>query len=456
MNLLVIRIQFIFVKSNNYLRSALPHKKGNRKELQKKSLPHNIGNPKKGLNIMISKDSKKEYFKEIQDRYWSTARAGKTAILNEFCKVCNYNRKYAVRLLNTFPKKKQFVVKAKAGRRPQYNDSDMLEFLLKLWKATNLACSKRLKTMIPNWLPHYEQYFNLELSSETKKLLLKISHSTIDRYLKPYRKRYKKAGLSTNKPGSLLKKHIPIKTNQWDETVPGFLEADTVAHCGSSLSGQFVYTVNTVDIATGWTEQRAVFGKGEYGVFNAIEDIENTLPFKLRGFDSDNGNEFLNWHLFKYLTNRKRPVQYTRSREYKKNDNAHIEGKNWTHVRQYFGYQRLDNKEIDPLMNELYKSEWRLLLNLFLTSSKLIDKKRIGSKNIKKHDLPRTPYQRVLDSTEVSDKDKIILRELYKKLNPFLLEEIIKKKSNIFCNLISIENINVYYPIKSRLETKVI
>lgn len=258
--------------------------------------------------------------------------------------------------------------------------------------------------------------------------MFKISHSTIDRYLKPYRKRYKKAGLSTTKPGSLLKKHIPIKTNQWDETVPGFLEADTVAHCGSSLSGQFVYTVNTVDIATGWTEQRAVFGKGEYGVFNAIEDIENTLPFKLRGFDSDNGNEFLNWHLFKYLTNRKRPVQYTRSREYKKNDNAHIEGKNWTHVRQYFGYQRLDNKEIAPLMNELYKSEWRLLLNLFLTSSKLIDKKRIGSKIIKKHDLPRTPYQRVLDSAEVSNKDKNILREIYKQLNPFLLEEIIKKK----------------------------
>lgn len=231
----------IFNSINIYYCVALPYIKGNRKELQKKSLPHNIGNPKKGPNIMISKDSKKEYFNEILDRCWLTTSAGTIAILNEFCRVCNYNRKYPVRLLNTSPNKKQFDVKAKAGRPPQYNDSDMLEFLLKLWKATNLACSKRLKTMIPNWLPHYEQYFNLELSSETKKLLLKISHSTIDRYLKPYRKRYKKAGLSTTKPGSLLKKHIPIKTNQRDETVPGFLEADTVAF---QINGQHFTALN--------------------------------------------------------------------------------------------------------------------------------------------------------------------------------------------------------------------
>ena len=171
-----------------------------------------------------------------------------------------------------------------------------------------------------------------------------------DRLLKPVRIQYKKRGRATTKPGTLLRKQIPLKTNQWDETRPGFVEADTVAHCGDTMAGMFAFTVDCVDIATGWTEQRAVWGKGESGVLEQIRDIEQSLPFPLLGFDCDNGSEFLNYHLLRHFTERKKPIQFTRSRAYHKDDNAHIEQKNWTHVRQWLGYDRLDNPQVVPFL----------------------------------------------------------------------------------------------------------
>lgn len=405
----------------------LPYKKGNRRVLKKKSLPHNLGNPKKGP-IMMSNRSRQEYLSEIQERYWLAGRKEKGTILDEFSSTCRYNRKYAIRVLNILPKQRKARQKKLRGRPKQYHHEHVIQFLRDLWQASNLACSKRLKAMIPLWLPYYEQTYNVELSLNVKTSLMNISHSTIDRLLAPLRPRYQKIGLSTTKPGSLLKKHIPIRVNQWDETKPGFLEADTVAHCGTSMAGMFVYTVNTVDIATGWTEQRAAWGKGEYGVLQAIASIEQSLPFRLRGFDSDNGSEFLNWRLLKYLTNRKRPVQFTRSREYHKDDNAHVEGKNWTHVRQYLGYRRFDHHDYATLFNELYTSEWRLFFNFFLPSMKLLDKQRIGSRTIKKHDTPKTPFQRVLESAQVTPAMKLQLRQQHRSLNPFLLHQTIKRK----------------------------
>ena len=250
----------------------------------------------------------------------------------------------------------------------------------------------------------------------------------VDRLLKRQRATHQKCGLATTKPGSILKHHIPIKTNQWDETKPGFLEADTVAHCGASTAGMFVFTVNCVDIATGWTEQRAVWGKGERGVLEAVKAIEQALPFPLLGFDCDNGAEFLNWHLQRYLTARRRPVQYTRSRPYHKNDNAHVEGKNWTHVRQYLGYGRFDRHELTLQLNELYTAEWRLFFNFFLPSVKLKEKSRHGAKIIKKHDHPKTPLERMLQSPEVSEQTKQTLREQFQGLNPFQLQQQILEK----------------------------
>ena len=370
--------------------------------------------------------AKMEYLESIYGRYKKASKKEKSVILTEFCLNCNYHRKHAIRLLNNF---KRFTKSApkKRGKPSKYNKPSVIDPLKRIWLAANLPCSKLLKAIIPLWLPYYAEEYS-PLSLEQAKALLKISPATIDRLLKDIRVRYKHRGRATTKPGTLLKKHIPIKTEQWDEKRPGFLEADTVAHCGDSVEGMYVNTVNFVDIATGWSEQRAVWGKGERGVLTQIKDVENSLPFPLLGFDTDNGNEFLNWHLFRHFTQRKNPVQFTRSRSYQKQDNCHIEQKNWTHIRQWLGYERLDNPEVVPLMNDLYTSEWRLYHNFFCPSVKLIAKKRVASKVIKRYDKPKTPYQRVLESKYVAASVKRILKEQMKRLNPFRLRRSIERK----------------------------
>jgi hypothetical protein len=367
-----------------------------------------------------------EYLKAVHLRYKRASRTEKSIILNELCNNCGYHRKHAIRALNTFkrftkPKPK------KRGKPPIYDKSAIMKPLKRIWLSANLPCSKRLKVILPLWLPSYEKEFG-KLPRDSMTALHAISAATIDRLLKPTRVKYKGRGRSTTKPGSLLKKHIPIKTDQWDETRPGFLEADTVAHCGESMAGMFAFTIDCVDIATTWTEQRAVWGKGETGVLEQIKDIEDSIPFTLRGFDSDNGSEFLNYHLLRHFHHRKQPIQFTRSRPYHKDDNAHVEQKNWTHVRQWLGYHRLDNPDVVPLMNDLYKTQWRLYHNFFLPSVKLLEKKRIASKTIKRYDTPKTPYQRVMESPHVSVAIKQALKKEFVQLNPFKLRNAIEKK----------------------------
>lgn len=374
----------------------------------------------------MSPRSKREYLGAIVKRYRAASRTLKTIILNEFCSACGYHRKHALRLLRTF---RRFTQKtpAKRGRKPSYDPKTILVPLKRIWKTANLPCSKRLKAIIPLWMPGYIQTYG-PISQATAAALLRISPSSIDRILKPVRAEYTKYGRATTKPGTLLRKHIPVKTNQWDESRPGFLEADTVAHCGSSTEGQYANTIDCVDIATGWTEQRAVWGKNYQDVIDQIKNIEQSLPFPILGFDSDNGSEFLNHHLLRYLTDRKRPIQFTRSRSYKKDDNAHVEQKNWTHVRQWLGYDRLDSPKVVPFMNELYTTEWRLFLNFFCPSVKLLEKKRVASKTVKRYDKPKTPYQRVVDSPEIPKETKERLKEQYKTLNPFELRNALEEK----------------------------
>jgi hypothetical protein len=310
----------------------------------------------------MSSRSKREYLEAIYLRYKRACRKGKAVILDEFCTTCNYHRKHAIRLLRKFkrftkPKHK------KKGRKSLYNKDVVLKPLKCIWLAANLPCSKRLKAILPLWLPGYIQSHG-DLDKVVIDLLLKISHATIDRLLKPVRVKYKGRGRSTTKPGTLLRKQIPIKTK----------------------------------------------------------------PFELLGFDCDNGGEFLNYHLLRHFTERKQPVQFTRSRAYHKDDNAHVEQKNWTHVRQWLGYHRFDNPDIVPLLNDLYKSEWRLFHNFFCPSVKLIAKKRVASKTIKLYDSPKTPYQRIMESPHITDDVKHSLTTVFKKLNPFDLRKAIEDK----------------------------
>ena len=372
----------------------------------------------------MSKNSRTQYLESIRNRYSSSKKIQKNSILDEFCKVCGYNRKYAIRLLNIKPTK---VFKKKLLSTKKYEGEEFKGFLVKTWKASNLPCGKRLKPIIGIWLPKYLESGE-KLSGPTIKLLGEVSAATIDRIFKPFRHRFKKRGLCTTKPGSRLKDLVPIRTNQWDESRPGFVEADTIAHCGNSIAGMFVYSVNMVDISSGWSIQRAIWGKGETGVLEALKKMESILPFKIRGFDCDNGGEFLNWGMLRYFKNRKLPVAYTRARAYHKNDNAHVEGKNWTLIRQYLGYERFDKPEIVRLLNDLYSNDWYYLVNFFLPSSKLINKERVGSKIIKKYDKPKTPFERLIESKEISKEIKEELKLQFKKSNPYQLEKEIQKQ----------------------------
>ena len=375
----------------------------------------------------MSPQSKKEYRKTLGLRYQKASRKQKSQILNEVCTNLGFNRKYAVRWLRNWKPPRRRKPKNKPGPKPQYQQPDFLKALKEIWIATNLICSKRLKEAIPDWIGHYQQLYGF-LPQEILKKLLRISPSAIDQALKPIRNLYRGKGRCTTKPGLLLKHHIPIKTKQWDESRPGFLETDTVAHCGTSTEGHYAVTTNTIDIATNWSEQRATYGKGFRDIADQIKDIENSLPFPILGFDSDNGKEFLNEFLMNYFLGRKSPIHFTRSREYQENDNAHVEGKNYTHVRQWLGYRRFENPKIAALLNDLYKTQWRLYHNFFIPSVKLLSKERVASKTIKHHDKPKTPFQRILESKHIPKQTKDKLKAIFKTLNPFKLKKTIDEK----------------------------
>ena len=380
--------------------------------------------------------TRREYLAAIRNRYRKASRKEKSIILGEFCATCGYNRKYAIRLLR---KKDGDPSHRKPGPAFRYDKELLLVPLKRIWFATDQMCSKKLKAALPLWLPFYEGEF-APLLPDTRQKLLDMSPATIDRLLKPLRAIYKKGRCST-KPGTLLKNQIPIKTHNWDVTRPGYFEADTVAHCGNSIAGDYVFSLTFTDIFTGWTENRAVWGKGSQGVLRQIRDIEEKIAFPILGFDCDNGSEFLNHHLVRYFTVRpKTPVQFTRSRPYRKNDNAFVEQKNWTHVRQLLGYDRFDNPDLVPLVNDLYVNEWSLFNNYFCPTLKLKEKQRINSRYIKKYEPPQTPYQRLLDSVDVSNEAKRTLETVYISLNPFKLKRKIDDKLKAIFHLVRLPN----------------
>src|SRR3990167_8935503 len=378
----------------------------------------------------MSKTTRKEMLPRMRERYLRRGKKGKKVMIDDLCDQCNYSRKHAIKLLNAKagwggdPQKRK-------GRPPRYG-KDTEKIVLKLWQVSEQTCGKRLKAMVPLWLPYYEKMYG-QLKESIQEQVLSISAAQIDRILSPHKVMKGRCG---TKPGSILKTQIPIRTDNWDATQPGFLEADTVAHCGGSLAGDHIWSVTYTDIFSGWTVNRGVWNKGADGIVKATQSMEELLPFEILGFDCDNGSEFLNQHLIRYLQNRPIPIQFTRSRPYHSNDNAHVEQKNWTHVRQLFGYHRIEDKTLLDQMNALYKNESSLLHNYFYPATKLIDKHRIQSKIKKIHDKPQTPYQRLMASEHINAKQKERLTDIYKKLNPFELKKTQEiKLKNIFLQI---------------------
>src|SRR3989441_13349980 len=369
---------------------------------------------------IVSARAKREYVQAIYERYRQARRADEGRILDEFCAVTRYHRKAAIRVL-TGPAPG---AARPAPRRPVKYAPPVIEALRQIWVAAGYPWSVRLKALLPLWLPWARR--RLRLRAGVAQQLVTISPRQMDRRLAPYRRELLKRLYGRTKPGTLLKHHIPLKTDRWDVATPGFTEIDLVAHCGSLGDGEFVHSLNLTDLHTTWVETAAVLGKSQAAVQAALEELRHALPFRLQCIDSDNGSEFINQHLWDYC--QAHEIQFTRGRPYKKDDNAHIEQKNWTHVRKLLGYVRYDSAGAQAAIHALYRRELRLFQNLFLPSVKLIRKERVGSRARRRYAVPRTPLERVLACPEIRPEVAAHLQQQREGLDPFALARAIEQQ----------------------------
>ena len=368
----------------------------------------------------MSKSTRNEILQKLRRRYQTAGQEHKRKLLDQAQELLGYHRKSAIRALGAAPVVRGPVILT--GRPIHYDAGLLLPWLRPIWQATDYACGRRLVAMLPEWIPAFEQH-ERRLPAEVREKLLRASGRTLDRLLSPLR--LAGAGRSLTRPGTLLRQQIPIRGSVWEENKAGWLEVDTVALCGGSVAGEFVWMLDGVDYATTWVEVRAMWGRGQQGTLAALQDVEASLPFSLLGLDSDNGGEFLNHHVLHWLQKRPQPVFMTRSRPFKKDDNAHVEQKNWTHIRQCFGYERHDNPEVVEPMNTLVKGAYGQLLNYFHASLKLDRKERTAGKTRRIYDEAQTPLARVLASNEVSAATKERLRRHKAGLNPFALKQTV-------------------------------
>jgi hypothetical protein len=375
------------------------------------------------MDKTMSKTTRNEVLERLRRRYRNAGAEHKRKLLDQAQELLGYHRKSAVRALNAAQVRS--VPWINTGRPVTYDSKVLLPWLKPIWRAADYACGLRLVAMLPEWIPAYEAY-KRRLPLEAREKLLQASARTLDRLLHPLR--CQGQGRCLTRPGTLLRHQIPIRGSVWEENKPGWLEVDTVALCGGSMAGEFVCMVDGTDYATTWVEVRGIWGRGQDGTLAALQDIEQNLPFPLLGLDSDNGGEFLNYHVMGWLQRRPRPVFMTRSRPYKKNDNAHVEQKNWTHIRQHFGYERYDNPEVVEPINALAKGAYGQLLNFFHASLKVERKEHTQGRIKRVYGPAQTPLARVLACSEVNPETKTRLRQQKAKLNPFALKDTVQRQ----------------------------
>lgn len=385
---------------------------------------------------MMSTPSRQEYVRTLKPRYLKTKRKDRSALLDDGVSFTGYHRKYLIRLLS--PRTDLFARKTRAKKkRKQTYGSDVMLPLIKIWKTLNYPCSVRLKSQLPEMIDALKRHKELTISNASEQKLLSMSKRTMDRRLaheKDVLKVKNKRAFCTTKPGT-LKSKIPIrKGTDWDDSLPGYQEIDTVAHNGGDPSGEFVYTLNSTDIYSGWTESVAGLGKSKHMVievgFKGI--IVPSLPFPLLGVDGDSGSELINDLLYKFC--KENNIEFTRSRPYHSNDGCHIEEKNWTHIRKIVGYGRMDTQTLAEALNDLYRNELRLYMNFFQPHMKCVEKIYTGSKVKKKH-VTKTPYRWLMESDAISPEKKQWLQDLYYSLNPIQLKKEIDRKRSIIAKL---------------------
>ena len=381
----------------------------------------------KNLNMSLS--AKREYLTRIHGRYQRGGRQHKSRILDEFCLNCSYHRKSALRLLLRplgSGKRKR------SGPKIIYDPAVVVPVLKAVWLASDQLCSKLLKAALPEWLEHHERRC-APLPEAFKKKVLKISPAQIDRLLQPSRVRHPRKGICTTQPGTILRRQVPTRGGPPDTSRPGSVEADTVAHCDDSTAGDYVNSLTFTELFSGWTENRAVWNKSSHAVLAQLKELENQVPFQMKNFHTDNGGEFLNWALHEHLTGRPVQMPWMRSRAYRKNDNAHCEQKNWTHVRQLFGHDRFEHPELVALMNDLYAGQWSQFTNHFKPTFKLSKREKRGNRTVRIYEkTPQTPCQRLLASPDIDEAVKTKLREEHARLDPFELKKDIERKLKNF------------------------
>lgn len=357
----------------------------------------------------VSPAGRREFLSRMRDRYEVAKRAERSRLLTEAATMTGYHRKALIRHF-TRPRAPS---RKRRGRPRQYGPA-VVRALRTVWQAAGYPWAVRLRGLLPLWLPRLTPPVSAAVAAQ----LRRISARQIDRLLWADKRRVRRRLYGRTKPGTLLKHQVPLRTDRWDVTTPGFTEVDLVAHSGARADGDFAYTVNQTDIVTTWVESQAVLGKSQVRVQQALEAMRQRLPFRLVGIDSDNGSEFLNAHLVAYC--RGLDVQFTRGRPYKKDDNAHIEQKNWTHVRKLVGYERYESETAVAALNAVY-GEVRLLQNLFLPTVKLLTKTRVGARVRRRYDAPQTPLDRAR-ACPTADRQKLAtLVALRRRLNPFVL-----------------------------------
>ena len=377
-----------------------------------------------------------EYLAKVSQIYFQSDKKQKSRLLNHACEITGFHRKALIRRIAlhrpppTPPKKKP-------GAKAHYPEQLLLPHIEALWNSMERISARRMKAAFKDWLPYYHDN---GVNRRVKLLLEKMSVSTLDRFLSKLRKRYKAQPkrLSSTSPASYMKNKVPINTLDSNIIRPGYAQADTVAHCGDKLIGEFMNTVTVTDIFSTWTENRALFTKRGPEVKHYLGDIEKALPFDLIAINTDSGSEFLNAPVFNQF--RERKIIFTRSRPYKKNDNCYVEQKNYTHVRELFGYQRFEEKDLRLLMNDIYVNYWNPLQNYFLPSFKLKDKIRLGGRIKKVYGMPMTPYQRLMESSHLTEEEKEGLAQRRKGLNPFELKAGLEQKLSDFFKLADVYN----------------
>lgn len=384
----------------------------------------------------MSHSAKIEYLKTIYIRYKNSNKLKKTAILDEFCAVSGLSRKHAIRMLKTGLASR---VK-RSGPKFKYDEASVLPALKTIWIGMGEVNAKKVQAGIKLWLLDIHESDYPELFTEdVRDLLLKISASTIERFLKKIRDKRMK-GLSATKPNKYFYNRIPIQAKDWNVVNPGKVQADTVAHCGDGLLGAYAYSLTVTDIFSGWTENRAIWTKGTEGVLIQMESVEKTLPFEIEVFKSDSGTEFMSFRMERYFLSREKPIKMVRSRPYKKDDNCYVEQKNFTHVRELFGYDRIPEQYLVELMNEIYIHYWNPLQNFFIPSTKLIRKTRVGSRIKKEFEPYKTPFQRVIDSGSLTEEQKNKLIQSKQSLSPFKLRKGLDEKLRLFFELLRRSN----------------